>query len=142
MASSDASSGSPFGGLAGFFLGAFFGSAFGIAGFGIAIAGTLPVGILGAWLGYRHGARVMAALESVNDGNSSHLKEDLRRVLERGLDVLFPHSTNRISDGTHNHRTNDIVIHLLTFQLGLAGFEQGVIRFSNSTFNDWSIGYV
>jgi hypothetical protein len=50
----DASSRSLGGAAVGFFIGAFVGSAIGIAGFGTAISGTVPIGILGAWLGYRH----------------------------------------------------------------------------------------
>ena len=41
--------------IIGFVAGAFIGSSFGIAGFGGAIAGTIPFGFLGAYAGYRIG---------------------------------------------------------------------------------------
>ena len=43
------------GGAAGAAIGASIGSSIGIAGFGGAIAGTLPLLLLGAYLGYRAG---------------------------------------------------------------------------------------
>jgi uncharacterized protein YcfJ len=36
-------------------VGAFLGSSIGIAGFGTAIAGTIPIAILGGYIGYRIG---------------------------------------------------------------------------------------
>lgn len=43
--------------VVGFVIGAFIGSSFGIAGFGGAIAGTIPFGLLGAYIGYRFSQR-------------------------------------------------------------------------------------
>ena len=49
---------------AGFLAGACVGASIGIAGFGAAISGTLPIGILGSWLGYRYGAPLMERMGS------------------------------------------------------------------------------
>jgi hypothetical protein len=86
---SDPSSGSPGGAVVGFFIGAFFGSAIGIAGFGTAIAGTVPIGILGAWLGYRHCKPVVPDHLEVRkpDGALKYVKRAVLLALD--LLVLF-----------------------------------------------------
>lgn len=89
MDSVDPSSGSPGGAAVGFFIGAFVGSAIGIAGFGTAISGTVPIGILGAWLGYRHRKPVVPANVDVGkaDGALKYVKHAL--LLAVDLLVLF-----------------------------------------------------
>ena len=43
--------------IAGALIGAFLGSSIGIAGYGSAIAGTIPLAAIGGYIGYRLGSR-------------------------------------------------------------------------------------
>lgn len=78
----------PLGGVVvGAFIGASFGSAIGIAGFGTAIAGTVPFGILGAWLGYRHSNRAMP--DDVEVRNTGGVLKYVKDVVILVLDLLI-----------------------------------------------------
>jgi outer membrane lipoprotein SlyB len=79
---------SPIGAVAGFFVGAYLGSSIGFAGSGTAIAGTVPIGLLGSWLGYRYGARVKSAIERICAGD-----EDSKRDVEKTRILLRTHLT-------------------------------------------------
>jgi hypothetical protein len=139
MASIEPSTGWPAGGVAGFFIGGLFGSTIGIAGFGTAIAGTVPIGILGAWLAYRHGRSVVEWM-SRKDGNE--VLRDVEQAAIRTLDQIIPDSTDQTSAQGREERINAIVIQLLFFQAGLAGVAPTEIRWSRRAADDWSIGYV
>jgi hypothetical protein len=86
MDSVDSSPGSLGGAAVGFFIGAFVGSAIGIAGFGTAISGTVPIGILGAWLGYRH--RKPLVPNSVDVGKTNGALKYVKHALLLAVDLL------------------------------------------------------
>ena len=85
-ASSGSPGGSPGGAVVGFFIGAFIGSAIGIAGFGKAIPGTVPIGILGAWLGYRHHKPVQP--DNVDVGEAEGALKHVRHAVLLAVDLL------------------------------------------------------
>jgi hypothetical protein len=117
------------------------GSSIGFAGSGTAIAGTVPIGLLGSWLGYRYGARVKSAIERICAGD-----EDPKRDVEKNPDPAPDPSHHDNSDGednsTHHERIEDIALGLLAFQLGLAGVEREAISSLSKGVDDWSIAYV
>jgi hypothetical protein len=86
MDSVDASSGLLGRAVVGFFLGAFVGSAIGIAAFGTAISGTVPIGILGAWLGYRH--RKPIGFHGLDLGKPNCALRYLKQALLLAVDLL------------------------------------------------------
>lgn len=139
MASNEPDPGWPAGGAAGFFIGGLFGSTIGIAGFGTAIAGTLPIGILAAWLGYRHGRSVVECM-SGKDANT--VLKGMNEETARTLNEIVPGSTDQTSEQRREEQINAVVIQLLFFQASLAGVPPTKIRWSRRAADDWSIGYI